>query len=65
MREKPEWGSREEKENNMITEAQANEQCMGDMAGSKMVGACQKAAVMALREAMATIQLTTNFIVGY
>ena len=65
MQEKPERGSRQEKENNMITEEQANEQCMGDMASSKIVGACQEAAMTALREAMATIQSTTDFIVGY
>ena len=42
-------GGGEEKESNMSAEEQADEQCMGNVTGSKIVGACQEAAVMALR----------------
>ena len=62
MREKPWWGSREEKEINVIPEEQADERYMGNITGSEIVGVCWEAAVTARCERP---WMTTNFIVGY
>ena len=62
VREKPGWGSREEKERNEITEEQANDWCIGNMTGSETVGVCWEAAVTAHCKRPWT---TSNFIVGY
>ena len=52
VQEKPGCGRGEEKESNMSTEEQADERCIGNMIGSKIVGACQETSVTALQEAM-------------
>ena len=62
VREKPGWGSGEEKESNAIPEEQADERCMGNMTRSKIVGVCQEAAMTACCERP---WMTTGFIVVY
>ena len=62
VREKQGWGSGEEKEIDAITEDQVDDQCIGNMTGSEIVGACWETVVMAHCKRPWT---RSNFIVGY
>ena len=42
VQEKPGWGSGEEKESDMSTKEQADDWCMGKMAGSEIMGGIGK-----------------------
>ena len=52
IRKKPGWGSREEKESDVIPEEQMDEQCMENMTRSEIVGSCREASIKTLQDAM-------------